>query len=904
MKYHFSAFLSLTLIITGIMFTSSTIAKNPGVTSLVTEYKTNPLGIDIEKPRLSWKIKSAEKNVVQTAYHIQAALSLSDLKKGKNLVWTTGKVESDQSIHIEYEGEKLKSRQRIYWRIKVWTNKGASSWSSGQDFFEMALMNTEDWEAEWISDGVLGDLYEAKEIPMFRKEFALNKTIKSARVYATSLGIYELKINGKRVSDALFAPGWTSYNKRHQYQTYDITDHLKKGANAIGATVADGWYRGHLAGWAHPNRNQYGEKLALLAQIEVNYTDGTKEIITSDQSWKYNYGPIRWSDIYMGEQYDARMEIPGWDMINYDEKGWMSVETLDVPKSQLFAQVAPFVRRMLEVKPVSISVTPEGDTLVNMGQNMVGWVKWKLKGKKDQAVILRHIEVLDKHGNIFTTNLKGAKQEINYTFKEDGEVEFEPNFTFQGFQYFTISGLDYMPKPEEFTGVVIYSDMELTGEFTCSNPLINKLQQNIQWGQRGNFLDVPTDCPQRQERLGWTGDAQVFAPTAAFNMDVASFFTKWLGDVAADQREDGAVGHIIPYIDVLGEGGHGSAAWADAVTVVPYTVYQYYGDKRILATNYLAMKAWVEYMRGKAGDNLLYNTGFHYGDWLAYTTDNSDYPGATTAKDIIQMAYFARSTELLSKTAGILGKSEEEKEYSELLEKIKVVFNDEYITKNGRVSSNTQTAYVLALGFDLVPKEKELLTAQKYVENIRKFGHITTGFVGTPLVCHVLTKYGYNDDAFNLLTRKEYPSWLYPVTKGATTIWERWDGIMPNGDINMKSAFTTDDDEDIMNSFNHYAYGAIGDWMYKVVAGIDFTDDGVGFKKMIIKPTIGGSLTNASASQETMYGTVRSSWRLEGERVILDVEIPSNTSATVFVPNAKGEYEKHKIGSGIYKFER
>ena len=880
-------------------------AKKIEAKNLVTEYKTNPLGLDILKPRLSWKLYASTNNVVQTAYRIQVATSVKDLKSGNNLVWDTKKVNTSKSIQIEYNGEKLTSKQRLYWRVKVWTNKGESQWTKGNDFWEMALLNTSDWNAQWISDGIVGDLWEAKEVPMFRKEFSLSKKIKSARVYATSLGIYELIINGNRVSDAYFTPGWTTYSKRLQYQVYDVTDMLQKGDNAVAATVGDGWYRGHLAGWAQPNRNNYGDKLALLAQLEVTYTDGTKEFIATDSSWKWSNGPIRKADFYMGELYDANFEKTGWDKANYGDADWSQVEIIDQTKEVLFAQVGPYVRTNLEIKPVSIKITAKGDTIVDMGQNMVGMVRWSLKGKKGKSVTLTHVEVIDKYGEPWYANLKGAKQEVTYVFAKDGKVTFKPHFTFQGFQYFKISGLDYMPKLDDFVGEVIYSDMAITGGFECSNPLIDKLQQNIQWGQRGNFLDVPTDCPQRQERLGWTGDAQAFAPTASYNMDVASFFTKWLGDVAGDQREDGAVAHIVPFLDVLGEGGHGSAGWADAATIVPYTVYQYYGDVRILETQYESMKAWVDYMKNDNGNHpFIHKKGFHYGDWLAYTTDNSDYPGATTDKAIVSAAYFGHSTSIMVKTAKILGKTADVKEYTELLKNIKISFDEEFISKRGRVSSNTQTAYVLALYFDLVPKEKEKSTAERLAEDVMKFGHITTGFIGTPMICHVLSKYGYDKEAFMLLSREEYPSWLYPVTKGATTIWERWDGIKPNGDFNRKGAFTADDDQEIMNSFNHYSYGAIGDWMYKVVAGINSDEEEVGFKKIIIKPTIGGNLTYASAWHESMYGLIKSSWKIEGGKVITEIEVPVNTSATVYVPNTKGEYEKHEIGSGKYTFTR
>ena len=875
------------------------------VDDLVTEYKTNPLGIDVLVPRLSWKISSKENNIIQSAYRIQVAYSITDLQNENNLIWDSEKVISSQSTHVKYNGIKLISRLRVYWRVKTWCGKYESKWSSGNDFWEMGLLSITDWKARWISSTIPNDLTKSEPLPMFRKEFGISKKIKSARVYVTSLGIYELKLNGKPVTEALFTPGWTSYNKRLQYQVYDVVNLLLVGENAIGATLGDGWYRGHLAGWAFPNRNHYGNDLALLLQCELHYVDGTTETIITDESWKNSTGPILAADFYNGETYDARQEKDGWDKPGFTEREWTNVKILDHSKEMLIAQVGPLVKRNLMIKPINILITTNGDTIVDMGQNMVGWIKFTIRGKRGQTVTIRHAEVLDKEGNFYTANLKGAKQQISYTFAGDKQISFEPHFTFQGFRYFTVSGLNYMPNLADFTGVVIYSDISTIGVFKCSDSLINKLQDNIQWSQRGNFVDVPTDCPQRSERLGWTGDAQVFAPTAAFNMNVASFFTKWTGDIAADQRDDGAVGNIIPFLNVLGEGGgYGSAAWADAVTVVPWTLYNYFGDFRILETQYESMKSWIEYMRRAAGESYLYNSGYHYGDWLAYATDNSDYPGATTDKDIISCAYFAYSTSILAKVAGVLGKTAEQKYYTKLFENIKRSFDEEFISKNGRVGSNTQTSYALALAFGLVPEEKEALAANRFVNDIRKFGHITSGFVGTPLICHVLTKYGYNKDAFNLLTRKEYPSWLYPVTKGATTIWERWDGIKPDGTFNSKGAFTSDSDKDIMNSFNHYAYGAIGDWLYKVIAGINPVENEPGFKKIIIKPAIGGDLTYASATYESLYGTISSAWKIENGKVVLEVKIPANTTAEVSVPDLNGNYEKHDIGSGKYLFIR
>ena len=880
------------------------------IKNLKTEYKINPIGIDVIVPRLSWQIVSNKKNVMQTAYRIQVANSPEHLEAEK-LIWDSSKISSDKperpervnSVNVEYEGPTPKSSQRFYWRVCVWTNEKEFAWSKPA-FWEMGLLSPAEWKAEWIHSLIKEDISKAGPCPLFRKNFVLDNGIKSARVYVTSLGLYELKINGNRVGDALFTPGWTSYNKRLQYQVYDVTNLLKKGENAVGVTLGDGWFRGHLAGWVKNNRNHYGDKLALLMQINIEYEDGSTEMVITDSSWKSSTGPILSSDIYNGETYDARLEKDGWCTTDFDDSDWNRVETLAHSKDILIAQTGPPVKRIQEVKAIKIIKTPKGETVLDFGQNMVGWVKFKVKGKSGDKVILRHAEILDHDGNFYVTNLKEAKQTIEYILKSNKEEIFEPHFTFQGFRYVAVDQFPGKLNLDDFVGIVIHSEMDVTGSFKCSNPLINKLQQNILWGQKDNFLDVPTDCPQRAERLGWTGDAQVFAATASFNMDVASFFTKWLGDLKADQLDNGSVTHIVPYLPVLGEGGAGSAAWADAATVVPWMLYRTYDDVRILENQYESMKVWVDFMKKEAGHSYLFTSGFHYGDWLAFSTDRSDYPGATTSKELISSAFFAYSTSLLIKTAKVLNKKSDVDTYEKLFMHTKKAFQNEFITPNGTVTSNTQTAYLLALAFDLVPDELKKKTAEKLAANVRKFGHITTGFVGTPFICHVLTKFGYNDLAYMLLNRTEYPSWLYPVTKGATTIWERWDGIKPDGSINTKAAFSNDENE-LMNSFNHYAYGAIGDWMRKVVAGLTQDNTSSGYKKIVIKPYPGGNLTFAKADFISMYGKISSNWKIENKKFILEVEIPPNTTAIVSVPDNKEKtgFKEHHIGSGKYRFE-
>jgi alpha-L-rhamnosidase len=852
-------------------------STTPEVSDLRTEYRENPLGIDTPRPRLSWRLRSDRRGVVQSAYEIRVARSERGLRSRGARTWETGKVQSDESTNRPYNGPPLESRQRYYWQVRVWDDGDRSSEWSAPAWWEMGLLAPTDWTASWIEPDVAWDPSKSNPLPTLRRGFELSGRIQRARAYVTAHGLYEMHLNGRRVGDQLFTPGWTAYAERLQYQTYDVTSLLKPGGNAVGVVLGNGWYRGDLP----RRRNVYGTRLGLLAQIEITYDGGRTEIVGTDGSWKATTGPILMSEIYHGETYDARLERPGWTAAGFDDHDWSSVRVVDAAKDVLVAPAGPPVRRIEEVKPVKILETPEGDTVVDMGQNMVGWVRLSVEGPAGTTVTLRHTEVLDKDGNFYTESLRSAKQTIRYTLKGGGPEVYEPHFTFQGFRYVAVDGYPGELAPESLTGIVIHSDISPSGALETSKPLVNQLQHNILWGQKGNFLDVPTDCPQRDERLGWTGDAEVFYRTAAFNFDVAGFFTKWLRDLAADQYENGAVPHVIP--DVLtspDRAAAGSAGWGDAAVIIPWGMYLTYGDRRLLEQQYDSMAAWVEYMRGRAGDDLIWDGDEHFGDWLAYAApprEARSYPGATTGKDLIATAFFAHSTELLQRIAEVLGRSDDAARYGELQSKIKKAFVEEYVSPRGRVGENTQTAYVLALHFGLLPEDLQPVAAERLARDVRERGHLTTGFLGTPHLCHVLSRYGYLDEAYMLLNRQEYPSWLYPVTQGATTIWERWDGQKPDGTFQDPS----------MNSFNHYAYGAIGDWMYRVMAGIDTDETAPGYKHVLIEPRPGGGFTRVKAHHDTMYGRVGSAWTLEGGRFELAVEVPPNTTATVRLPGAR-----------------
>lgn len=892
------------------IFLTTVINAQVTVQNLLVENLSNPIGMDVTSPRFSWQLISDNRNIMQTAYEIRVGVR-EILSKEKKLQWSSGKVNSDSSVQVVYKGMPLQSGKKYFWQVRVWDNEGKASPWSETSYWQMGLLDSNEWKAQWIESNLDKDSGNRPAI-LFRKEFQSSKKIQSATAYITAHGMYEAMINGKRVGDFYLTPGWTSYNKRLQYQTYDVTNLLNQGKNAIGVTIGNGWYRGYLA-WGG-NKDTWGSDLSLLFQLDITYNDGSKESIVSDGTWKSSTGSIQDAEIYNGEIIDVRKEKTGWGNAGYNDAKWIAVQEKNFSKSVLIATQNEPVKKHETFSPVKIFTTPKGERVIDFGQNLVGWLKVKLHGKAGDTIKVFHAEVLDKAGNFYTENLRAAKAESIYILKGNGEETFEPHFTFYGFRYIKIVGLHGEIKPENFTAIALYSDMEPTGTFACSNALINQLQHNIQWGQKGNFLDVPTDCPQRDERLGWTGDAQAFSRTAAFNRNVNNFFAKWLKDVAADQYESGSVPFVIP--NVLGPNAGGSTGWADVCTIIPWNMYLAYGDKRILEQQYSSMKAWVDYMTKNSRDNL-WNTGFHFGDWLFYRPfDDNDGRSAVTDKYLIAQCFWAHSTQLLINAAKVLGKKNDVYTYSELLKKIKNAYMNEYVTANGRLVSGTQTAYVLALNFDMLPESLRPLIAQRLVDNIKDYGtQLTTGFLGTPYLCHVLTRFGYDSIAYKLLLRDEYPSWLYPVKMGATTIWERWDGIKPD------STFETPG----MNSFNHYAYGAIGDWMYRTVAGINWDEEAPGYKKIIIRPHLTDSLSFASASLQTYYGNVSSEWKKENGNLVLNVEVPPNTTATVFVPATDantifesgnkisavkdiqviGKAENYisvKIGSGKYSF--
>lgn len=858
--------------------------------SLTCEYLVNPIGIDASRPRLSWKSGDARAGARQTAYQIK-----------DDTGWDTGRVKGDDSLHIPYGGAVLRSRQQVTWRVRTWDAAGKPSAWSQPAFFEMGLLDAQEWQAQWIGSPVVGGSRTTSPCPHMRTEFKLPGEVKRARLYVTALGVYQLHINGERVGRDEFRPGWTDYRTRVQYDTYNVTEALRKGRNAVGAILGDGWYCGHIAA---DNRQNYGDRPRLLAQLVIELKDGGCLVVKTDRNWKTASGPILEADFIMGEAYDARLELKGWNQPGYQDHAWASVVEFPDNGAKRVASMGVPVRAVCELKPIAKPVAAKypgwgwHGWVFDLGQNMVGRIRLKVKCGAGVTLRLRHAETVNGEGNLYTENLRSARATDYFTTAKDGVSTWEPAFTFHGFRYvevcyhaaFDSTGRDAVAvTPGMVTGVVLHSDMPRSGTFSCSNPLINQLQSNIEWGQRGNYLEVPTDCPQRDERLGWTGDAQVFAKTGAFNFNTARFFGKWQQDLEDAQNADGRIPIVIPnHTNAPSE----SPAWSDAVIICPWVIYRSFGDAGILRRHFDSMARFMGFLERESAGYIRRHTerddwgGF--GDWLAL--DGSGRTDGGTPKDLIATAYFAYDSMLMANIARILGKAPEARHYEVLWMKIRKAFLKRFVNAEGFVGNGSQTCYALALKFDLLPESLRKRAAYELARDVRRRGDkLSTGFVGTSYLPYALSDHGYPDMAYKLLLQQEWPSWLYAVTQGATTIWERWDGWTK--DKGFQNAG--------MNSFNHYAYGAIGEWLYSRVAGIDMDPDVAAYKRIVFRPTPGGGITRAQAELETLYGQVSSSWRLTGSRFILEIRVPPNTSGTVALP---GEKKVREVSAGAHRF--
>jgi len=914
-------FVGLVLFITFNSFAQSATEVN----NLRTDYLQNPIGIDKTVPRFSWEIVATTRNVNQNAYQIKVSTD----KAGSNEVWNSGKITSDNSVNNKYEGPALQPSTRYYWHVDVWSNDKKIT-STETAFFETSLLNSGWDNAQWIKSSKTNqDAMDESGIPMFRKTFELGKkTVKSAKIYSSALGVYDLFINGKRVGTTSddnktiydeLKPGWTDYSKTVQYTAYDVTNMLLQESNVIGAQVASGWWRGPVC------HGQYGNlDLSFIGKLVIVFSDGSTKTVVTDNSWRTSCeGAVRMADIYMGESYDARKES-SWKTPGYDDSSWLPTTLSTDFKGQLKAFVGPAVqvRPSLTRHPVTITIyngkkdngstfgtintintvkgsgsifLKKGETVVyDMGQNMVGWVKFTAKSKAGTQMKIRFGEMLNDTGesskgndgaagSIYTANLRSAKATLKYTFKGLNESEtYQPSLTFFGFRYCEITASEGV-QIGSLCGEVVGSANKEGSTFKTSNPLVNQLYNNIIWGQRGNFLSIPTDCPQRDERLGWTGDTQLFSRAASYNADVASFFHKWMGDMRDSQRKDGAYPDVAPIAWV----GYGQGAWGDAGIIVPWNIYLMYNNTDIISENFESMEKHMDFLAAQAGNGYRFNgSGTNYGDWIAYEKTDNRY---------VSVCYYAYVARLMSKMAGAISivagdvYDMKQAKYGTLYEKIKNEFQKRYVNSDGSLKESSQTAYLLALKLELFPDEKTKENGVAYLtKKIADNGDkLSTGFIGTGTLNQTLSENGAINTAYNLLLQRNNPSWLYSVDQGATTIWERWDSYTLEkgfGDVSM-------------NSFNHYSYGAIGEWMFRYMAGIETDESAPGFKHILLQPMPDlrdqlpkgqERITLVEGDYDSYYGSIKSAWKVDKKgKLSYFVTIPANTTATMSLPLQK-----------------
>jgi len=1023
-------------------------------TQLRCEYRIDPAGLDVASPRLSWVVHAEEQRQKQTAYRIRVASSPERLNReiGANddspPLWDSGKVASDQTIHIVYRGRRLTSRQAVWWKVRVWDKDGQPSAWSRPAHWTMGLLNRSDWQAQWIADPsgeentapephngyhsefstqtastkwVVVDLgkpqtidavrlfparpYDYADTPgflfplrfkievanrenfadarlavdhtahdeanpgtnapvyrfaptrarfvrltvtklanrdadnyafalaemeilrndenvarhaaasaldsvetgpwalanltdgvtttlapgaapgalpatMVRKSFTVPDKVRRATVYVTALGLYELHINGHRVGDHILAPEWTSYRKRVQYQSYDVTDLLREGDNIVGALVGEGWYAGRLM--AMP-RFSYGSNPRFLCQLELERADGARQIVATDASWRSTTaGPIRASGIYDGEVYDAREEQPGWDQPGFDDSAWhpVAVGATHASPRPVWRPNEP-IRVVKELTPVKLTEPASGTYVFDLSQNMVGWCRIRVQGTAGQTITMRHAEMLNDDGTLYTANLRGAPQVNRYIPARDGAVVFEPHFTYHGFRFIELTGLATPPARDAVVGRVFHSTSPDTGTFECSDPSLTQLMQNIVWTQRANLMSTPTDCPQRDERFGWMGDIQAFSQTAIFNMDMAAFFTKFAQDVRDDQAADGRFPDFAPHPGDPNQTFSGVPAWGDAGTIVPWRAYQNYADERLLARHFNAARRWVDYVHGQNPDLIwAKGRGNDYNDWLnGNWVRQAGWPneGGAVPNEVFATAFFAHSTEIVAKMAQVTGRTADARRHRDLFERIKAAFNERFVDPNGRIEGDTQAGYALALNFDLLPEPVRPKAVKHLLAGIKRYnGHLSTGIQTSHRAMLELSRYDHDDIAWKLLTNRTFPSWLYMIDNGATTIWERWDGYVKGRGFQDAG----------MNSFNHWAFGAIGEWMWRHIIGLNPDETRPGWKHFTIAPRPGGGLTWAKGRYDSIRGPIESAWRIEDQHLSLRVAIPANTTATVIVPTA------------------
>ena len=1025
------------------------------------EYAVNPLGIDVVEPRLSWVLGSGVRGQKQTAYQVLVATSMDKLTKDNGDLWNSGKVKSDQTIHVVYAGKSLTSRMRCYWKVRVWDINGESTSWSKPAMWSMGLLESTDWQAQWISDPStnvetskektlhngyhsalvhssdvekwvavdLGKAYEIDSVQLFpsqpfdwkkqpgfmfplrfviesagkedfsdarilvdhsrqdvanpgleaqryrfpavttryvrlrvtrlrlrnkgsyglalaemevfsgdknlakdkkvmaldsyeytgwsksrlvdgrqaefypypewalkpatqlRKSFHVGGNVKRATAYVTGLGLYEMRLNGRRVGDHILAPEYTAYGERIQYQTFDVTGLLVSGDNAVGAILGDGWHGSRFfrapPPWTRPFQGQRG----FIMRLDIESTDGKTQTLVTDKSWRCTGdGPIRSASIYDGQVYDARKETPGWDTPGFDDSEWQSVSIADyLSGAKTVWQRNEPIRVTNELTPVEITEPKAGTYVFDVGQNMVGWCRFKVRGPAGTTVTMRHAEMLNDDGTIYTASLRGAKQTEVYTKRSDGEEIYEPHFTYHGFRYVELTGLSQKPELDDVLGRAFHSDATDTGSFECSSELINQIMHMIFWVQRGNMHSIPTDCPQRNERGGWLGDIQSFSQTSIFNKDMAAFFSKWALDIRDSQADDGRFPNFAPM--PRNSIQCGTPAWGDGGTIVPWRMYQNYADTRMIEEHFDAARRWVDYVRSK-NPNMRWEIalGNNFNDWLnADTLKVNDWPktGGAVPNHVLATAFFAHSTEIVAKMAAVIDRRDDANKYGQMFEDIKAAFNEKYVDADGRIEGDTQAGYALALRFNLLPDELRPKAAKHMVDGFQRYNdHMSTGIQTSHRLMLELSRNGYNDQAYRLLNLRSFPSWGFMIDQGATTVWERWDGYVKGRGFQNPS----------MNSFNHYALGSVGEWIWRNIAGINPDEKNPGYKHFTLRPRHGGGLKWAKATYKSIRGPITSEWKIADNKFTLNIAIPPNTTATVYVPatDAKSVTESGK----------
>lgn len=849
------------------------------VTRLHAEYLPTALGLGTATPRLSWQIIDAPAGWTQTA----ATVEITDADGHVETVTLSG---ADQVL-VDWPGAPLVSRERRTVRVRVTGADGSPSPWSDPLTIEAGLLEPTDWTARLVHPVPDAAGPPPRPAMLLRTEFTLRGAPASARLYVTAHGLFEAELNGARVGDVELAPGWTSYHHRLHYLTFDVTDLLVAGPNALGAWLGDGWFRGFV-GFDGGVRNLYGTRTGLVAQLEVTYADGVRETITTDETWRSAPSPITAAGLYEGETYDARAEPRGWSRPGFDDSRWGGVEAGDLDTATLVAPVGPPVRCTEELAVREVITTPKGRTILDFGQNASGRLRLRVRGPAGHVVTLRHAEVMERD-ELGVRPLRRATSQDTYVLRGDGEEVWEPRFTVHGFRYAEVEGWPATAGPlaECVTLRVLHSDLERSGWWSCSDERLNRLHENVRWGLRSNFVSLPTDCPQRDERLGWTGDIGVFAPTASYLYDTRGFLGGWLADLAAEQADhDGVPPIYVPFL-TLGFPNVPLAAWGDATTLVPSAIYARFGDRGVLERHYPSMKSWVDVVADRAGDSLVWDGDAQLGDWLDPTAPPENPAKAQTSPELVATAYFALSARLVADAARVLGRDADAARYAELSARVAAAFRKEFTTPGGRLSSDSQAAYAVALAFGLLTDPDARARAATQLVRILREGHyvIGTGFVGTPLICDALTDTGHLDDAYHLLTNDACPSWLYTVKMGGTTIWERWDSMLPDGSINPGD----------MTSFNHYALGAVADFMHRVIGGLAPAEPG--YRRVRVAPRPGGGLTAAVTRHRSPYGDVGVSWRRDGDELSVEVEVPVGVTAMIDLPDVQVE-----VGHGRHTF--